>query len=188
MDSAGRTFVEVLRHAKACSREIWHSDDVGRPLNDAGWHQAKHLASAFDGLPLTAIYSSPAVRCTQSVEALAGARGLEVVRDERLAGLRTLPVTDGGAAWPAAAWLGARALGLLHDALADRADGRVIICSHGDVLAAFLAAVAGRDGLDLADVSLKKGARATLVFDAAGRCISAERLPPAPSTPPSQAG
>jgi 8-oxo-(d)GTP phosphatase len=177
------TVVEVLRHAKACSREAWGGDEATRPLDDAGWTQTKHLTRALAAPPLSAIYCSPTTRCTQTVEALAATSGIPVTVDERLAGLRGVPVTDNGLAWPAVAWLGARALDLVDEAVAGHRGGRLLLCSHGDVLAALLAAVAGRDRLDLVDVALKKGARVTLRFGHAGRCVGYAQEPPAPKRP-----
>ena len=177
---SARTLVEVLRHAKACSRGAWDGSDESRPLADTGWVQTKHLVEAFAPLPVAAIYASPATRCVQTVDALAGVLGLPLHRDARLAGLRSPSVTDAGSPWPAIAWLGARALSLVNDAVAAHRGQRMIVCSHGDVLAALLASVAGRDDLPLTDVSLKKGERITLSFDPDGVCVGAQRVPPLP--------
>jgi 8-oxo-(d)GTP phosphatase len=169
-EASATTVVEVLRHAKACSREAWDGADDHRPLDDAGWLQAKHLTRDLAAAPLAAVYTSPAVRCTQTVEALAAAAETALVRDQRLAGLRTVPLTDDGQAWPAVAWLGGRALDLLDAVVARHRGARLLVCSHGDVLTALLATLVGRDGLDVHDIRLKKGGRVTLTFDAAGRC------------------
>lgn len=177
------TFIEVLRHAAACSRESWDGTDHTRPLDDAGWTQSKRLVPALTTEPLDGIRCSPALRCTQTVEALAATTGLEVVTDPRLEGMRNPPVTDAGDPWPSAAWLGARALALLSEAVRLHRGGRLVVCSHGDVLAAALAALVGRDGVPLADVALAKGAWFTLGFDAEGRCRTAERHPPVSKRP-----
>jgi phosphohistidine phosphatase SixA len=68
----------LVRHAKAGSRSHWTGDDRLRPLSKKGVKQAEELVSIFGTLPITAIYSSPFLRCVQTVEPLARARKLEV--------------------------------------------------------------------------------------------------------------
>jgi hypothetical protein len=51
-----------------------------------------------------------------------------------------------------------------------------VACSHGDVIPAFMAALTGRDQLDLTDVRRKKGERFTLHFDGL-RCTGAVPVP-----------
>jgi 8-oxo-dGTP diphosphatase len=169
MDPTARTVVEVLRHAFACSREAWGSTDDTRPLDDAGRSQARALAGELGADPVGAIYSSPAARCLQTVEPLAQETGAPVKTDFRLNELAVPPVTVDGNPWPAVAWLGGRALSLLDEIVVRHRGERVVMCSHGDVLAAMLATLAGRDELDLAEVGLRKGARVTLEFDGVGR-------------------
>jgi phosphohistidine phosphatase SixA len=81
----------LLRHASAGDRDDWDGDDESRPLDARG-------------------ISSPAVRCVQTVEPLAGVLGLGVEHDPRLA--------EG---------TGRSALELLHE------EG-VVCCTHGDVI------------------------------------------------------
>ena len=175
------TVVELLRHAKAYARREWNgAGDRLRPLDERGRSQSAALVADLSELrpPVAAIHSSPLTRCVETVRPLSDALELPIVPDERLAELRTLPVADNGSAWVAAAWLGGRAVGLI-DELVARHDGqRVVACSHGDVLPALLALLAGRDGLDLDDVRVKKGGRITLRFEA-GRCVEATPVPAA---------
>lgn len=175
------TVVELLRHAKAHSRKRWSGpSDRERPLSEEGWHQAKVLAQDLaEGGPIDAIASSPLLRCTQTVEPLAGALGLDLVTDERIAELRTLPLTENGSAWVASAWLGGRAVGLVDELVARYRGGTVVVCSHGDVLPAVLALLAGREGLDLSDVRVKKGGRVRLTFEGP-RCVAATAVDAVP--------
>src|SRR5689334_616787 len=78
-----RTFY-VVRHAKAGSREKWEGDDRLRPLTDKGLKQAEELVRTFKPYPVTAIFSSPYVRCMQTVEPLAKSRRLEIKRSPSL--------------------------------------------------------------------------------------------------------
>jgi broad specificity phosphatase PhoE len=168
------TTIELIRHAKALSRnDWWGRPDRDRPLTESGFDQARALRRELaEGPPIAALYSSPFTRCVQTLEPLAGALGLEVREEEGLAEAMTLPVLDGGDAWVASAWLAGRALALLNRLVRDHEGGRVVACSHGDVIPAVLAGLVGRDGLARADVRCPKGARFTLIFDGP-RCVEA---------------
>jgi phosphohistidine phosphatase SixA/8-oxo-dGTP pyrophosphatase MutT (NUDIX family) len=68
----------VVRHAKAGVRAAWSGPDEERPLTRRGRKQARRLVERFQGLDIQRILSSPFVRCMQTVEPLADARGLPV--------------------------------------------------------------------------------------------------------------
>jgi len=68
----------VIRHAKAGIRAAWSGPDEERPLTRRGRKQARRLVERFQGLDIQRILSSPFVRCMQTVEPLAEARGLPV--------------------------------------------------------------------------------------------------------------
>ena len=74
-----------MRHAKAGSREDWTGDDRLRPLTKKGKKQAEELVAVLKKFPITSVYSSPFLRCVQTVEPLARARGLEVKQSAALA-------------------------------------------------------------------------------------------------------
>ena len=75
----------VVRHAKAGSRGHWSGDDRQRPLSKKGLKQAEALVTAFEPFPITAIFSSPFLRCVQTVEPLARARKLPLKQSPALA-------------------------------------------------------------------------------------------------------
>ncbi len=75
----------MVRHAKAGSRGHWTGDDRLRPLSQKGLKQADALVSIFRQFPVTAIFSSPFLRCMQTVEPLGRARGLTVKAEPSLA-------------------------------------------------------------------------------------------------------
>jgi 8-oxo-dGTP diphosphatase len=104
--------IYLVRHADAVSRHGWNSDDKLRPLTDKGWFQARGLVDLLADGRVDTIVSSPAVRCTQSVEPLAEARGLTVVQDNAL--------------WEAMPLAGIRRL-------VDELD-HAVLCSHGDMI------------------------------------------------------
>jgi len=75
----------VVRHAKAGSRSHWTGDDRKRPISPKGAKQAMRLVEQFEKVPVTAVYSSPYLRCVQTVEPLARARGFSVQQSSDLA-------------------------------------------------------------------------------------------------------
>ena len=104
----------LVRHASAGDRDDWDGDDRLRPLDGRGRRQAAELVDRLRGIEVRRIVSSPYVRCVETVEPLAGALGLSVEQDDRLA--------EGA---------GRASLDLL------REDG-VVGCTHGDVVDAVL--------------------------------------------------
>jgi 8-oxo-dGTP diphosphatase len=68
----------VVRHARAGQRSEWEGDDRLRPLDKKGRKQAARLPDVLAQLEIRRIVSSPYLRCVQTVEPLAAARGLEV--------------------------------------------------------------------------------------------------------------
>lgn len=168
------TTIELVRHAKAATRnDWWGRPDRERPLTDTGLDQSRALRRALEvGAPISALYSSPFVRCLQTLDPLAGALGVEIAEEEGLAEAMTLPVLDGGDAWVASAWLAGRAVSLLNRVVHEHEGQRVVACSHGDVIPAVMAALVGRDGLDRNDVRCPKGGWFTLTFDGF-RCVDA---------------
>jgi 8-oxo-dGTP diphosphatase len=100
--------VILLRHASAGDRDAWAGDDVLRPLDERGRTQALALRDELRARGVQRVFSSPYVRCMQTVAPL----GLEIVPDERLAEGAQVEAT----------------LALLHD-LDD-----AVACTHGDVI------------------------------------------------------
>jgi broad specificity phosphatase PhoE len=173
------TTIELLRHAEAHDRERWWgTPDRERPLDELGRRQSQAMIAALrDGQAIVGLHSSPFVRCRQTLEPLAAAIGLPISDEERLAEAPQLPAFLGRDAWPAAAWLGGRALALVDRLLAQGPPGRLVLCTHGDVVPALVSLLAGRDGLAPERPRLQKGGRFTLRFDG-GRCVGLSAHPP----------
>ena len=106
----------VVRHAKAGDRENWADDDALRPLSKPGRAQADALIDLYADYEITAVYSSPFLRCMQTVEPLARARSLS---------MKTSPALAEGAGLEAA-W----ELMSAHD--------DSVFCTHGDIVAELL--------------------------------------------------
>lgn len=68
----------LLRHAHAGDKAHWHQDDALRPLNAWGLAQAASLVGSLAEDDISVVWSSPAVRCGQTVEPLAAERGVRV--------------------------------------------------------------------------------------------------------------
>jgi 8-oxo-dGTP diphosphatase len=126
--------VLVVRHAVALSRHDWLPDDRLRPLSEKGLGQARGLVDLLAGHRIETIVSSPAVRCTQTVEPLATALGLEVIEDPVL--------------WEAAPLEPVRRLvGELDHA---------VLCSHGDLIPELVDQLIG-EGMEALGRDCKKG-------------------------------
>ena len=103
----------LVRHAKAGKRSKWEDDDSLRPLVAEGVRQSEVIAEAIAPLHPTVLFSSPFLRCVQTLEPLGKAVGLPVVAHELLAeGVDFIGTVD---------WM---------HTLADGA----VMCSHGDVI------------------------------------------------------
>jgi len=68
----------LIRHAVAGVRSSLDPFDDRRELDDGGRHQAQTIAAEWSCDDVEAIFSSPAVRCVQTVEPLAERLGLQV--------------------------------------------------------------------------------------------------------------
>lgn len=104
--------VFLVRHGDALSRNGWMQDDELRPLTEKGHRQAAGIVELLGDRRIGQIISSPAVRCTQTVEPLAAERGLKIVSDPALC--------EGSALRPARQLL-------------DDLD-HAVVCSHGDLI------------------------------------------------------
>ena len=107
--------VLLVRHADAGDRHRWKGRDEERPVSEEGRAQAEALTAALAGWEIGRILSSPYLRCTQTVEPLAAARGVPVEPSDDLA--------EG---------LGSVALERVRSLL--EADAHIVLCTHGDVV------------------------------------------------------
>ena len=131
----------LVRHAKAGSRRDFEGDDRERPLSRAGLEQAHGLTVMLGHLPISRIYSSPYVRCTQSVEPLAKKLGLELKLTEVLSEWEGPGAPDFSGAV----------------ALVEKAPNNSLMCSHGDVIPAVLDALVRQGLVVKGDYDMRKG-------------------------------
>jgi 8-oxo-dGTP diphosphatase len=113
----------VVRHAKAGSRHDWAGDDEERPLTKGGRRQSQALARRLGDEHVSGLWSSPYVRCMQTLVPLGEQLGMEVTPEPRLAeGVTSDAVIE---------------------LLRDVPDGAVL-CSHGDIIPGLLDALVRR--------------------------------------------
>lgn len=105
--------VFLIRHAKAGSRSAWTESDSTRPLSAEGEAQARAIADGWSHGAPVAVFSSPRLRCVQTVQPLADRFGLAVAIE---------PMVEEDTPFE-------HALRVIEDA----ADGSVF-ASHGDVI------------------------------------------------------
>ncbi|MEH3034738.1 MAG: NUDIX hydrolase [Aeromicrobium erythreum] len=78
-----RTLV-VLRHGKATARASWRGPDDERPLVRAGLARAKELVPELAAYGVSRVVSSPALRCTQTLDPYANSLATFLRLDDRL--------------------------------------------------------------------------------------------------------
>jgi 8-oxo-dGTP diphosphatase len=119
----------LVRHAQAKPRKDWDGDDGARPLSPHGLRQAEGLVAIMGNFaPRARVLSSPSLRCLQTVGPVASAQHLSVEEtDDLVEGQSSVAVR-------------------LVRAVAGQ---EVVVCTHGDVIAEILVALADEDRLDL---------------------------------------
>ncbi|HEY3164044.1 MAG TPA: histidine phosphatase family protein [Candidatus Limnocylindrales bacterium] len=86
-DRARDLQLHFLRHADAGDPEAWTGPDAARPLSPKGERQAERLGAFLAEVAFRpdAMISSPKLRARQTADIVAGAIGIAVREDERLA-------------------------------------------------------------------------------------------------------
>ncbi|HEV2902938.1 MAG TPA: NUDIX hydrolase [Gaiellaceae bacterium] len=85
LEALGPPPLLFVRHASAGDRNTWDGDDADRPLDDSGRRQAEELVGTLEPYAVARVVSSPYVRCVQTVDPVAAARGLVVETTDVLA-------------------------------------------------------------------------------------------------------
>jgi 8-oxo-dGTP diphosphatase len=152
--------VFVVRHGKAGNRDRWDGDDVERPLSAAGQRQSDAIAERLAGEPIRSLWSSPYVRCMDTLVPLGRKLGLPVVAEPRLAE---------GVPFEATLEL-LRAVG----------DGAVL-CSHGDVITELIEALARRGTRLLTPPDWRKGTIWVLTTPDGDGAIATATVEPPPA-------
>jgi 8-oxo-dGTP diphosphatase len=146
----------LVRHAKAGKRSQWDDDDSLRPLVAEGVRQSEVIAEAIAPLQPTALFSSPYVRCMQTLEPLSNATGLQVAPHELLAeGVDFIRTVE---------WI---------HTLADGA----VMCSHGDVIPEVIDALERR-GMEVNGFRESRKGSVWVLDHLAGKFTSGHAWPP----------
>jgi 8-oxo-dGTP diphosphatase len=148
--------VYLVRHAKAGERRVWTGDDRDRPLSKTGWRQSVAIAQRLDKHGAGPLYSSPYVRCVQTLEPLAERLGVEVRIDKRL--------VEGEAFEP------------VLDLIAEVEDDSVL-CTHGDIVPAVIQALQRR-GMEVQTPADWRKASVWVLRRTSGRVIKGKVWPP----------
>ena len=151
-----RTFY-VVRHAKAGSGRDWTSDDRKRPLSKKGMKQAEGLVALLEPSPITAIFSSPYLRCVQTVEPLARKRKLETQESASLA--------EG------------HGLAGLNEFLTNQGLDDVVLSTHGDIVWELVEDLVHREVSNGGEGGYEKGSTWVLEVDEQGVPQRARYLP-----------
>ncbi len=142
----------LVRHAKAGKRSAWDGDDRLRPLSKPGWAQAERIARHLRPRGAGSLWSSPYVRCRQTLEPLAAAIDLDIGDEPRLA--EATPFEK------------------VLDLLAEVDDGAVL-CSHGDIIPEVIAALQRRGTEITTPPDWRKGTVWAIDRSAAGEFVTA---------------
>ena len=157
LDAVALRTLYVVRHAKAGSRGHWTGDDRLRPLTKKGWKQAEDLVALLEPYPITAVFSSPYLRCMQTVEPLGKARKLAVKAATELAEGHGL---DG-----------------LREFLGDKKLDHAVLSTHGDIVWALVEDLVARRVIRAGDGGFDKGST-WVVSTQDGVPTKARYLPP----------
>ena len=149
----------MVRHAKAGDREAWVGDDRKRPLTKKGVEQAEKLVALLAPYPIAAIYSSPYLRCVQTIEPLARARRLEVEMSQSL--------QEGSG------------LEGLEEFFGDRSLDDSVLSTQGDIVQEMVEDLAGREVIKPGYGGMDKGSTWVVEVDEHG-VVERARYIPAP--------
>jgi len=115
--------IYLVRHAKAKNRAKWTEPDHLRPLAKPGLAQAAALPAHYGSEQFTRLFTSPYLRCVQTLEPLSQATGLPLETADALA--------EGEPAGEAITLM-----------LSLAAEGPAVCCTHADVLFEIVEALA----------------------------------------------
>jgi broad specificity phosphatase PhoE len=148
----------IVRHAIALRQADWREPDHLRPLTPKGYEQAELLVDVLGGVDVNRVFSSPFLRCVETITPLAARRALPVEPLDELTENRRIAVL-------------AR--------LRDVDDDSVVLCSHGDVIPDLLDALLGSKGREDGEWRCAKGS--TWIVDGWPGDAPTARYLPAPA-------
>ncbi len=132
----------MLRHAKALDRSEWLSEDDDRPLQNIGQLQAKRMLSLYQAFGLQEIHTSDAVRCLDTVIAMAQALDIIPIIKEDLSEYTFKKNKD-------------KAIDYAKDLI--KKNKQVVLCSHNPVLPRMMEKLTKKIDFDYPDNKLQPG-------------------------------
>lgn len=132
----------MLRHAKALDRSEWLSEDDDRPLQNIGQLQAKRMLSLYQAFGLQEIHTSDAVRCLDTVIAMAQALDIIPTIKEDLSEYTYKKNKD-------------KAIDYAKDLI--KKNKQVLLCSHNPVLPRMMEKLTKKIDFDYPDNKLQPG-------------------------------
>lgn len=150
----------LLRHAKALARKEWQSGDEDRPLDYLGQMQSKRMLSIYQVFGLQQIHTSDAVRCYDTIIAMAKALGLEPKVTNQLSEYVFEKNKD-------------KALDYVKDLVEKvaKSGSPTLLCSHNPILPRMLEKITKKSDVDLPAEKLQPG-DAWVVFLKKKKCVA----------------
>ncbi|MEE2034996.1 SixA phosphatase family protein [Rhodococcus chondri] len=148
----------LVRHAHAGDKSKWPGRDIDRTLSTFGYRQARGLVATLEQFELRALFSSPAIRCRETLLPLAAARGLRI-DDDRLLAPDASPSE------------------LFAELEGSSADG-ALFCTHGEVLDALAEFARLRGWTCMTPVAMTPKGGAWIVDRGAVSALTLRYLPP----------
>lgn len=147
----------LIRHGNAGTRANWKGDDQLRPLSNKGLDQARYVAKLLGDRPIGRLFSSPSLRCVQTIEPLARQLGIDVKTREVFA--------EGADPERAVSFL------------LDRVKHDPAVCAHGDLIPKVIRRLIAT-GMRTRDPNLSEKGSVWEIEVQDGRARSALYLPP----------
>jgi 8-oxo-dGTP diphosphatase len=159
----------LVRHASAGRKSEWPGDDVSRPLDSRGMHEARSLAALLRCFGTSRVVSAPAERCAATVRPYAAAIGTEVLLEA------AFHVSKAGGPGSQAAVIAAAEEAVTRLTAASEP---VVICAHRENIPVLVAAACAALGASAPAVAgLRKG-EFMVLHRAGGKLAAVERYHP----------
>ena len=126
----------IARHGKATAHEDWDGEDALRPLVALGMQQSRDIAGGLAAFGPSAIISSPAIRCLQTVAPLSYKMGMEIRESGKISQDKWTKEGD-----RVADFIGSRL----------RKGVPVVMCSHGPVIPQMVSEIITQTGGSVTD-------------------------------------
>ena len=144
--------LDIFIHLEAVDRNAWQGLPDDRPLTDIGAEQADRVTDALNTARVDAIFSSPVLRCRQSVEPLAILHRLPI----------EVTLLTGFA--------------LLQEVYAAVPNGRAVLCTTGDVVPPLMATLGEAWGVPVPPRDTRRGVVFSLTYDGSTGTLSSRDL------------